>query len=679
MASSATYTNTFRTGYAIRIVWNINSQSISDNSSNVTASVQLVSLGSSYTINSTVSKSGSLTINGTKYPFTFTAALSGSQTKTLFTKTVDIPHNADGIKSCSFSATAGINVTLSGTYFGNVTVSGNGSFNTIARASSISSVTSSIAITGSNEVTVNISRASSSFTHTVNFVFGSYSYSQTGIGTSTSYKIPLTWINAIPNATSGTATVQVTTYSGSTKIGNTVSKTFTVTVPTTFVPTISSVSISEAVSGLNAQFGGYVQDKSKLKVTVSAAGVYSSTIKTYKTTFLGVNYNSASFTTGLLTQSGTLTLSVTVTDSRGRTASTTKSVTVAAYAVPTITSFKTVRCLSNGTEDNNGTYLKSVVNYTISSVNSKNTASYTIEYKLKTATTWTAVNSGTSYAVNSNIISSSGIIGTDNSYDVRLTIKDFFTTTTALSEVPTAFTLLDFNASGKGVAFGKVSEKNALEVNMDIYDKFDTQIRNGLAYYLSNGGIDANTTIEELVLTTTNVPISGSFFYVRTLFYSAKTATSNRTQIAYPYNKATSTYCRYYINGTGWSDWLEQPVVIDQGTSGIWTYKKYSDKTAECIGKIDVSSVDVTSALGNWYRGANLYEATTYPYPVTFTEPPVVEMMFQTTNSSSGLLWTFSASTANAKSYLPQCYLIRPVTGSGLIGYINVIAKGKVT
>lgn len=678
MASSATYTNTFRTGYAIRIVWNINSQSISENSSNVTASVQLVSLGSSYTINSTVSKSGSLTINGTKYPFTFTAALSGSQTKTLFTKTVDIPHNADGIKTCSFSATAGINVTLSGTYFGNVTVSGNGSFNTIARASSISSVTSSVAITGSNEVTVNISRASSSFTHTVNFVFGSYSYSQTGVGTSTSYKIPLTWINAIPNATSGTATVQVTTYSGSTKIGNTVSKTFKVTVPTSVVPTISSVSISEAVSGLNAQFGGYVQDKSKLKVTVSAAGVYSSTIKTYKTTFLGVNYNSASFTTGLLTQSGTLTLSVTVTDSRGRTASTTKSVTVASYAVPTITSFKTVRCLSNGTEDNNGTYLKSVVNYTISSVNSKNTASYTIEYKLKTATTWTAVNSGTSYAVNSNIISSSGIIGTDNSYDVRLTIKDFFTTTTALSEVPTAFTLLDFNASGKGVAFGKVSEKNALEVNMDIYDKFDTQIRNGLAYYLSNGGIDANTTIEELVLTTTNVPISGSFFYVRTLFYSAKTATSNRTQIAYPYNKATSTYCRYYINGTGWSKWLEQPVVIDQGTSGIFNYRTYSDGTCEFFGKIPVTDYAISTVLGGWYRGANIYEATAYPYPFTMTEAPAVEMTFQTRNGLAAIAWIFSADATTAQKYLPQCYLIRPVTGTGIYGNINIIAKGKV-
>lgn len=65
MASSGTINNTFRTGYAIRIVWNVNSQSVSGNKSNITAKVQLISLGSSYTINSSASKSGSLTINGT--------------------------------------------------------------------------------------------------------------------------------------------------------------------------------------------------------------------------------------------------------------------------------------------------------------------------------------------------------------------------------------------------------------------------------------------------------------------------------------------------------------------------------------------------------------------------------------------------------------------------------------
>ena len=95
MASSGTIQQAIRTGYRLQIAWSVGSQSVANNTSSVTAKVQLVSTGSSYTINSSASKSGSLTINGTKYTFNFTAALSGNQTKTLFTKTVTIPHNSD--------------------------------------------------------------------------------------------------------------------------------------------------------------------------------------------------------------------------------------------------------------------------------------------------------------------------------------------------------------------------------------------------------------------------------------------------------------------------------------------------------------------------------------------------------------------------------------------------------
>ena len=458
MATSGTIQEAIRTGYRLQIVWTVGSQSVANNTSSVTVKVQLVSTGSSYTINSSASKSGSLTINGTKYTFNFTASLSGNQTKTLFTKTVTVAHAANGSKTCSFSATCGINVTLSGTYYGNVTASGTGTFNTIARASTISGVTSSVSVNGTNAVTVNITRAASSFTHTVVFSFGSYSKTTTGVGTSTSYAIPQSWLNAIPNATSGTAKVTVTTYSGSTKIGSAVSKNFTLTVPSSVVPSISAVSLSEAVSGIAAQFGGYVQNKSKIAVKITAAGSLSSTIKAYKTTIQGANFTAASFTSGFLTKSGTSTVTVKVTDSRGRTATTTKSITVIAYAVPRITSFQGFRCLADGTENYEGTYLNAAVNFSISPVSEKNTASYTVEYKLKTATTWTTLTSGSVYALNDSIISASGLFGVDNSYDIRLSVKDFFTTVRSTFEIPTAFTLLDFNASGKGVAFGKVSE-----------------------------------------------------------------------------------------------------------------------------------------------------------------------------------------------------------------------------
>ena len=494
MATSGTIQEAIRTGYRIQIAWTVDSQSVANNTSKVTAKVQLVSTGSSYTINSSASKSGSLTINGTKYTFNFTASLSGNQTKTLFTKTVTVSHTANGTKTCSFSATCGINVTLSGTYYGNVTASGSGTFNTIARASTISGVTSSVSVNGTNAVTVNITRAASSFTHTVVFKFGSYSKTTTGVGTSTSYAIPTSWLNAIPNATSGTATVTVTTYSGSTKIGSAVSKSFKLTVPSTVVPTISAVSLAEAESDIAAQFGGYVQSKSKIAVKITAAGVYSSTIKAYKTTIQGANFTAASFTSGFLTKSGTSTVTITVTDSRGRTASTTRSITVIAYAVPKITSFQGFRCLADGTENYEGTHLNAAVNFSISPVSDKNTASYILEYRVKNTETWTNLTSGAVYALKDNIISASGFMSVDSSYDIRLTVTDFFTTIRSTFEIPTAFTLLDFNASGRGIAFGKVSE---LEEGMEI------DLPMSITKYIYMGGIKKSDIEKDIYFQTT--------------------------------------------------------------------------------------------------------------------------------------------------------------------------------
>lgn len=494
MAASGTIQQAIRTGYRLQIAWSVGSQSVANNTSSVTVKVQLVSTGSSYTINSSASKSGSLTINGTKYTFTFTAALNGNQTKTIYTKTVTVAHNANGTKTCAFSATAGINVTLSGTYYGNVTASGNGTFNTIARASTISSVTSSVAINGTNAVTVNITRAASSFTHTVVFSFGSYSKTTTGVGTSTSYAIPTSWINAMPSTTSGTAKVTVTTYSGSTKIGSAVSKNFTVTVPASVVPTISGVTIAETVSGINAQFGGFVQSKSKAKITITAAGVYSSTIKAYKTVLDGKTYTGSAPTTSTLATSGNRTVTITVTDSRGRTASTTRTIAVIAYAAPKIVSFQGFRSLADGTENYDGTHLNAKVNFSISAVNNKNSKAYKIEYRPKNADTWTALTSGSVYALNSNVISASGIMGTDSSFDVRLTVEDFFVTVQSVIDIPTAFTLIDFNASGKGIAFGKVSEEaEGMEIDLPL----------SINQYVYMGGIKKSDEEKDIYFQTT--------------------------------------------------------------------------------------------------------------------------------------------------------------------------------
>lgn len=494
MAASGTIQQAIRTGYRLQIAWSVGSQSVANNTSSVTVKVQLVSTGSSYTINSSATKNGSVTINGTKYSFTFTAALSGNQTKTLYTKTVTVAHASDGSKTCAFSATCGINVTLSGTYYGNVTASGNGTFDTIARASSISSVTSSVSVNGTNAVTVAISRKSSSFTHTVVFSFGSYSKSYTGVATSQAYAIPTSWLNAIPNATSGTAKVTVTTYSGSTKIGSAVSKNFTLTVPSSVVPTISGVTIAETVAGINAQFGGFVQSKSKAKVTITAAGALGSTIKAYKTVLDGKTYTGSAPTTGTLGTAGNRTATITVTDSRGRTASTTRTVAVIAYAAPTINTFTAQRANGLGAADDNGTMALARIKFGISAVNDKNSKSYTVEYRQKGADEWTEAAKGSVYAYDSNMLLNLNL-NTDSSYDLRILVSDFFSTTTASTDIATAFTLMDFNASGKGLAFGKVSEaENGMEIDMPL----------SVHQYVYMGGVKKSDEEKDIYFQTTD-------------------------------------------------------------------------------------------------------------------------------------------------------------------------------
>lgn len=572
MAKTGTIQQAIRTGYRIQIVWTVDDQSVANNTSSVTAKVQLVSTGSSYTINSSASKSGSLTINGTKYTFTFTAALSGNQTKTLFTKTVNVAHAANGTKTCSFSATCGINVTLSGTYYGNVTASGSGVFNTIARASTISSVTSSVSVNGANAVTVNITRAASTFTHTVVFSFGSYSKTTTGVETSTSYGIPQSWLNAVPNATSGTAKVTVTTYSGSTKIGSAVSKNFTLTVPSTVVPSISSVAVNDTTA-YQGTFGSMVQNKSVPKFTITAVGALGSTIKTYKTEFENKSYSGASPTTNTITGSGTMSAKITVTDSRGRTATTTKTWTVFAYSAPKIISFQGFRCLADGTENYEGTYLKAALNFSISSVNEKNAKSYSVEYKLKTATTWTTLTSGAVYALNESIISASGFMSVDSSYDIRLSVTDSFTTIRSTFEIPTAFTLLDFNASGRGLAFGKVSELTE-GIEFALPTAFSHAETPSSVKYL-NTGDDFNTILEPGFYAIPNTSVAGTLLNkpwaataTGSLMVLAEGNSGQRVQIAHEGNKDDSCIYERTYYGSAWGAWQ---MVHSGGSKILWS------------------------------------------------------------------------------------------------------------
>lgn len=93
------------------------------------------------------------------------------------------------------------------------------------------------------------------------------------------------------------------------------------------------------------------------------------------------------------------------------------------------------------------------------------------------------------------------------------------------------------------------SNKTVLDgITSDIINRW-----NNVALYENGGTTDANTTIEELILTKVNAPTT-DFWYIQTLFYSSKSTSSNRKQIAYSYKFDAPIYTRYYISGV-WSEW----------------------------------------------------------------------------------------------------------------------------
>lgn len=508
-------------------------------------------------IYSDAAKAYNITINGVKVKNT-TTTIGGSGTKSIASGTVEIPHNADGSKSITFSFSIALDIKWNGIQIGTGSANGSMTLSTIPRASSFGAISGDTI--GSN-ITVNINRASGAFTHQLWYRIGNSGWFDLGtnIATSKVFAPPLSLCSQTPNSTTATMELCVRTYNGSTRIGNDVYKNISVKVPSNILPTVSTITAIETVAGIAEKFKGYVKTKSKIKVTIAAAGIYGSTIKNYSTKIDGKTYAGATFTTDAINTSGTVSISTTVQDSRGRTASKKIDISVLDYISPTINAFSAVRTDASGTPNEDGEHALITLDFAISSVNSLNDNSYKVEYKEKNSETWLSLGSWKAYQYKGTL-NGGAIFNVDSSYALRLTLTDYFGSVTAIyDKVGTSFTLVDFNKSGNSISFGGASERaenvKAVDFKMEAFDMFGTRINNGLARYTGIGdeAIDPNTTIDELVLTDKNVPING-FMYVTTVFYGDKTPTSNRAQSAIPYSTNDAVYYRRFFNGI-WSEW----------------------------------------------------------------------------------------------------------------------------
>lgn len=454
MASSGSITTNEKEGRSITLSWTLSSQSIEKNTS--TIAWTLKGSGSSGGGSWVMSGAFKAVINGTTV-YSSDTRIQLKKDQVIASGSTTIAHNTDGTKSFSLSCQAGVY-----TYAVSVTASGTHTLNTIPRASSVSATN----VNMGSATKIAISRASSSFTHTLTYKFGSSTGTIVSKTTSTSvsWTPAISLANQIPKAVSGSCTITCDTYSGSTKVG---SKTCTLTlaVPATVKPTITSLGVTRVDGTVPTDWRIYVQSKSKATLTINgAAGSYGSTISSYSISGGGFSSTESSFTTGFLTTSGTITFTAKVTDSRGRVSDAkTVSISVEAYAAPSFTDYLSQRAISDGTANDDGTYIRSIIYYSYSSCGNKNTVTRATYYKKSSASTWT--NANKSFSSSTAFVFGGGAISTESSYDVKYTITDAFTTVTIYDTVSTAAVLMDFKAGGKGIAIGKVAEKdNVVEI-----------------------------------------------------------------------------------------------------------------------------------------------------------------------------------------------------------------------
>lgn len=375
-------------------------------------------------------------------------------------------HNADGSKSFTASAEAGIYTTA-------VNCTGSGSFtlDTIPRASQPSLVTwpettNDVGEFG-EEFSIHMNRNSNAFTHTVRYAYGNRSGTiATGVTTGTTWAVPLSFMDDIPNATSASGLIYVDTYNGSTKIGTKYTG-FTVKVPASVKPSCSLT--LEDVTGVDDIYGSPVQGLSKIKITVKTTLAYSSPITSYVVKANGVTYSSATATTAALKAAGSSPVTVTVKDQRGRTGTASYTMNVLAYALPRLTELTVRRCNENGTENEQGEFVQAVFSAAVTSLNSKNTASYKLRYKKSTDSSFTEV--ALSNLANKYTVSGASYIfaaDSSNSYDVEVEVADRHGNTSRSTSASTAFTLINWGADGTSMGIGKVAEEaNTVQIALD--------------------------------------------------------------------------------------------------------------------------------------------------------------------------------------------------------------------
>ena len=532
--------------------------------------------------------------------------------KTFASGTMEIDHESDGSKTFTVSAFSGW-------------LYGNGDYNAPAQSFELptiprATVPSVGAATIGEEVTISLPRASGTFTHTLTYSFGSASGTiGSALGTSAVWRLPESLAAQIPHDPGGTGTLTCVTYSGSTLIG---SKTiaFTASVPGSMKPALTPgwATVTYDNSGTKASaIRAWVQGYSKARAEFDDSRItckQGASVRGYSITYLGKTVSESPYRTE--TMGGTAaTVRCTVTDSRGLSAYEDFEIAIHPYAPPALTGAMLYRADGDGAASDSGTHIAGRATANYSSIGGENAAAI--------RGYWKAVGGsyGSGEALSSGvtgIISGNAVISTERSYVAKLVITDSLGNTAEFEDsIPTERVAFHLKEGGNGAAFGKAAETEyVLELAEDWELKGGKKAGAGILQ--TTAATDLNAAAEKIAVLDGDGTV------------------------------------RYRTPAELLAD-LGADYIVEQGTSGIWTYRKWSSGVAECWGSY--ATTGGSSAEGSLY-----WKGTSTAYPSgLFIGTPIAEATLQGNwiggilnsnshykNSFIGYLWTaLDASSQN--------------------------------
>jgi len=439
------------------------------------------------------SKTLKCTCNGTQKTATVSLSKGGSVSKT-FTFS-GISHNQDGSKTVSWSWSCATGTSVLGT----ISDSGKKKLTTIQRYGKITNISG--AITNST-ITIDWHSYNANWVYDLQ-IDGYYTYRNIGssVGDHTiNINVGNDYFDNCPTEEILPITYSLKTYPSDESWSYFNSLNTMILLNENAKPTISIGTITEAdttMQGLN--WGVFVQNKSKLNIPTTSNGAVDSKIKQVSLGTNGqtLNYQpttatsplSHTFITDFLKTSGTNAITTVSTDSRSRSSTTaTTTYNVVAYSNPTITTAEVKRVNVSNVEDDEGQYLSYKFVGEISSVSNHNDKLFRIGYRVKgsnTSFTYKTISSSYTVNVTSYTRITDWTLSSSNAYEIVFEAIDSFRTASnpvkQTRYIETGKPLMNFNASGKAMAIGKVSEAGANEEKFEV--EFDTYLNKKLYLY----------------------------------------------------------------------------------------------------------------------------------------------------------------------------------------------------